>query len=157
LVDVLPLDAVTILGVHGVVEVRLGVAVCFVGDQVDVGPRSGVFDRRDRLLDEELAVVGVFGAFEVRRPRVLVDVVGFEILLVVRFGGHTSRFVPRTETDSPEHIRSPPRGRPLRANLSRVRSRAGRSFPRCVRPPPARAESIGPDAFFTRATTLRVR
>jgi hypothetical protein len=83
LLDVLRVDVVAERRLQRVETALLWVAVVAVGDESDVVAGGRAFDRPDRLLDEQVAVLGVFGAFEVRGPRVLVNVVRHRVRAVV--------------------------------------------------------------------------
>jgi hypothetical protein len=54
-------------------EVVVRMSVVAMCDQIDVVSRDRVFDSIDCLFEEQLAVLGVMGFLEIRRPGVVVD------------------------------------------------------------------------------------
>jgi hypothetical protein len=88
LFDILPADVLLLESVgESVVEVRLGMAMRFVGDEIDVVAAGRVFDGLNRMSFEQRGIVSVLWFLEIRRPRVVVSTVSdgfcFAVAVVV--------------------------------------------------------------------------
>jgi len=82
------------------------VAVHAVSDEVDVRTTGCVVDRVERVLDDEVGVLFVLFAFEVRGPRAVVVLVGDWVDVVDGVGTAHARFdVLEAGDDGAEHIR----------------------------------------------------
>lgn len=84
LFNVLPLDIIVFL-TERVVEEILRVSKTTVGNEIYVVTGCRMLDRNEGVPDRQLGIASVRGLFQVRRPGVIVDLVGdrFRCLVVI--------------------------------------------------------------------------